>query len=555
MAKYKDFTKKIELYSNEKSKKAILKSTSKIVDNIIQIPPTTIIYFPKNTTARRSFDFHKFYGKNCDEIVFACQQQIQCFLETSINTQGRSLSIATIVSYCREGISNFLSYCILKTALLDRPLMMSDIDKSLIEGFIEYLGNASIQRSTPKGYYTSIKQILMALGKKNKIPQNIFPRNPYPNTNRMIKGEIALSSKERSQLVYALKSELSILFDRHHRDVSSYDASICLLGIALRTGINTTPLLELSIDCLQDHPLKANRKLLVSYKRRGSSTHLTTLRKYKNIEMMTTIMMDVDIIVQKLIELSKTIRELAPKKYQQRLFLYKVKRTVGTAKIGDTLPLTDRTIADAIGKLIKKYAITNDDGSSLRLNVSRLRKTFVNRIWKLSGNDPFVTAKLAGHTLKISNDHYLEVSDEMVKDWRLMGEIRAAELLENQGDTSVKSPLENTPVGHCSNPRFGHLAPKNGDYCSDFLRCFRCRSYVITSDDLYRLFSFYWLLVRERDQIGSRKWSQYYAHIIRIIDRQIVPQFDSKKVVESRALAKEVPHPFWRNREQILESI
>lgn len=192
------------------------------------------------------------------------------------------------------------------------------------------------------------------------------------------------------------------MFDKHCEELSSYDVSICLLAIALRTGRNTTPLLELSVDCLQDHPLKPNRKLMVSYKHRGNSTHLTTLRVCKNIEMMTTIMPDVEIIVQKLIELSKSIREFAPKEYQQRLFLYKARRTVGTVKIGDVLPLTDCTIADAIEKLIKKYVITNDDGTPLRLNVSRLRKTFVNRLWKLSGNNPFVTAKLAGHTLKIS---------------------------------------------------------------------------------------------------------------------------------------------------------
>ena len=397
--------------------------------------------------------------------------------------------------------------------------------------------------------------MLVVLGKKGEISQNIFPRNPYPNSNRNRKNETALSSRERSQLVCALRTELKILFDEHCKELSSYDASICLLAISLRTGRNTTPLLELSVDCLQDHPLKPDRKLMVSYKRRGSSIHLTAMRACNNIEMMTTIMPDVDIIVQKLIELSKPIREFASKKYRQRLFLYKARGTVGTVKIGDVLPLTDRTIADAIEKLTKKYVMTNDDETPLRLNVSRLRKTFVNRLWKLSGNDPFVTAKLAGHTLKISNDYYLEISDEMEKDWHLMGEIRTAELLENKDGSSVKSLLENTPVGHCKDTRFGHLAPKNGDYCSDFLHCFRCRSYVITSDDLYRLFSFYWLMVRERDRIGSRKWSRYYAHIIRIIDRQIAPQFDLQKVAENRTLAKEVPHLFWRNREQIMESI
>ena len=556
MAKRKDFTKKVILYPNEQVQQVISLKNNTYANRTMQIPPVnTVVFFPKNTTGRRSFNFSKFYGCGCDEIVFACQQQIQCFLETAINTHGQSLSIATVVSYCREGISNFLPYCALRGSARGRSLTLTDIDKSLMEGFIEYLAGIAINRTTPKSYYTSIKQVLIALSKKGEIARNFFPSNPYPNSNRNRKGETALSSQERSRLVYALKTELKILFNEPNRELSSYDASICLLAIASRTGRNITPLLELSVDCLQAHPLKADRKLMVSYKRRGSSTHLTALRTSKTIEMMTTIMPDIDVIVQKLIALSQPIRELAPKQYQQRLFLYKARRTVRTIKIGDTLPLTDDTVASAIRKIIKKYAITSDDGTPLRLNISRLRKTFVNRLWKLSGNDPFVTAKLAGHTLKVSNDHYLEISDEMVKNWYLMGEIRTAELLGNQVTSSVNSGLESTPVGHCQNTRFGHLAPKTGDYCSDFLRCFRCRSYVITSDDLYRLFSFYWLMVRERDQIGARKWSRYYAHIIRIIDQQIAPQFDPKKVADSRTLAKEIPHAFWRNREQLMESV
>lgn len=553
---HKDFTKKVTLYSNKKAQQTTSTSSNVNVIKKEQIPPeNTTVFFPKNTTGRRGFDFSKFYGKNCDEIVFACQQQIQGVLDSSINTEGKSLSIATIVSQCREGISNFLRHCALIASSLGRPLLLTDIDKSLMDGFIGYLENSSIKYSTKKDYYSSIKQVLLGLMKKKKIAENIFHKNPYPNSNRTLNGETALSSQERSQLVYALKEELKILFDEHDKVLSSYDASICLLAIALRTGRNTTPLLELSVDCLQEHPLKPNRQLMVSYKRRGSSTHLTPLRTSKNIEMMTTTMPDVDIIVRNLIKLSRSKRKFAPQKYQQRLFLYEARRTTGTTQIGDVVPLTDYTLAEAIKKIIKKYAITNNEGTPLRLNVSRLRKTFVNRLWKLSGNDPFVTAKLAGHTLKVSNDHYLEISDEMVKNWQLMGEIRAAELLENKDDTAAKNSIENTPVGHCKDTRFGHLAPKNGEYCADFLGCFRCRSYVITSDDLYRLFSFYWLIVRERDHIGTRKWSRYYAHIIRIIDQQIAPQFDAKKVAENRILANENPHPFWRNREQIMESI
>ena len=38
----------------------------------------------------------------------------------------------------------------------------------------------------------------------------------------------------------------------------------------------------------------------------------------------------------------------------------------------------------------------------------------------------------------------------------------------------------------------------------EFLNCFRCSSFVVTADDLHRLLSFYWLLVRERGRIGAK---------------------------------------------------
>ena len=79
---------------------------------------------------------------------------------------------------------------------------------------------------------------------------------------------------------------------------------------------------------------------------------------------------------------------------------------------------------------------------------------------------------------------------------------------------------------------------------------------VVTKEDLYRLFSFYWLIVYEREQIGAKRWRKYFAHIIRIIDRDIVPKFDADAdyVSTIRAEAQANPHPFWKNRAQ-LESV
>jgi len=40
---------------------------------------------------------------------------------------------------------------------------------------------------------------------------------------------------------------------------------------------------------------------------------------------------------------------------------------------------------------------------------------------------------------------------------------------------------------------------------------------------MHRLFSFYWLVWRERDVVGSEKWKALFGWVVRVIDRDITP--------------------------------
>ena len=61
---------------------------------------------------------------------------------------------------------------------------------------------------------------------------------------------------------------------------------------------------------------------------------------------------------------------------------------------------------------------------------------------------------------------------------------------------------------------------------------------VVTGDDLYRVFSLYWMLVGMRERMGASAWKRVYGHIIRIIDREIAPRFDAELVAIQRQRAK-----------------
>ena len=112
---------------------------------------------------------------------------------------------------------------------------------------------------------------------------------------------------------------------------------------------------------------------------------------------------------------------------------------------------------------------------------------------------------------------------------------------------------ERTPVGLCTDSQHGQYAPKQGGAtCVSFLNCLRCKNYVVTGDDLYRLFSFYWRVLDERSRLPKARWYKDYAHIPRLIDRDVINEglrrkiFRQAAVDQARARARSDPHPFWK---------
>ena len=66
--------------------------------------------------------------------------------------------------------------------------------------------------------------------------------------------------------------------------------------------------------------------------------------------------------------------------------------------------------------------------------------------------------------------------------------------------------------------------------------------------DLHRLFSFYWLLLKERGILGRTRWKNVYSWVIREIDNSITPNFAASVVAREKERARTSPHPMWRDR-------
>lgn len=512
-------------------------------------PSETKVYFPrdKDTKQRRSFDFGPWYGEGFDAVTAACQQQIERFL----SSHDGDLSPTSIVSYCAVGLTNFFDFlCFWRTAM-ERELTLLDIDRNLIDAFLAYLNDRELQASSQSSMYSHVKSVLVAMGKRKVIAitskgdDATFPTNPFPGMRRNTKGQAPLPKQQRLAFTAAVKTEVMELF---HDDavLTSELLAYALLVIALHTGRNTVPLLELTTASLRAHP-KRGVKFLVVYKRRAKKASAVAVRAdgpSGSVESTPAVRATVVRLIERVIELSDSIRSAAPDHLRSRLWLYRSRQG---NNMGAVVALSQATLELASAKLVEKHGLVEPDGQPIRINCSRLRKTFINRINEILDNDVVTTAAAAGNTPQVTGTTYLRPGEDAKKNWRFMGIVMVDEL---RGGTIGSS--EKTPVARCTDIEKGQFAPKKaGNICMSFLDCLRCRNCVVTGDDLHKVFSLYWRVYRERGRMDPRKWQRRLAHIPRVIDRDVVAEGVRRKVFTQahadacRERAKVSPHPFW----------
>lgn len=512
-------------------------------------PVDTRVHFGRNPTSLRSFDFAYWYGIGIDSITYACQTQIERF----IAGQDAEIEISTVVTCCISGLRQFFQFLRLQTDALGRGLALKDIDRELIDGFISYLRALNVTSTTQKSYYANTKCVLLALGRRELITLiehgdlASFPRNPYPNAGRQHRGELPLPKLQRQAFTAAVKhASMPIWCD--DIPLTSELLAYALLIVALHTGRNTTPLLEMERNCLQPHP-KDGYTFLTLWKRRGHNTNKVVLRAEsaheRLIESSPIIKTNVERLIRHVIARTESLREEAPVDLRERVWLFRSRRT---NELGEVGALSVKTLEKAILQLVAKYRLIDSDGGPLRLNISRLRKTFANRIFEILEGDLVTTAMAMGNSPEVTEHNYMRANDNTKANWRFMGKVLVEELLSG----TIGATYHKIPTGHCTDPENGEYAPKkNGATCINFLNCVRCQHYVVTSEDLYKVFSFYFRIFSERACMDKRRWTREYAHIPRLIDEYIVAEglrrgvFKLSDVTAAREHARAEPHPFW----------
>lgn len=501
-----------------------------------------IVRFPAtgNATDSRTSDFSKYLGAGGDEIVAAFHEQIERF----IGETPHRLALATIVGYCKSGIPPFMEFIACRAKAYERQLGLSEITTELIVDYLAHLKASHMSAKSQMNRFKQLKAILRALGRRGLVRDDgLFPENPFPRIWATGGGAAPYSPNERKGVAQALRTRLQPLFAEPEPDVTKELLAAALLVISLRTGRNLTPLIEMELDCLRPH-FKPGMKVLVLQKRRARRASRVAVRESSLDESSVGVLPETTRLIERVMALTEPLRRKAGA-LSERLWIYPAGRDVKALSAAHVKAFSTRMVAD--------FELRDDNGKPLVVNVSRARKTFVNRVFELSKQDISIAASAAGHSVRVAQDNYLVPGEGAEVAWKFMGEALSRDLLSNAPSS------ESTPVGKCRDSKLGEFAPKNGEECTNFLQCFRCRSYVVTGEDLYKLYSFYWLVVRQMAASPPR-WRAKFSHIVRIIDRDIAESgvlrkiFDQKTVDLARESARDNPHPFWASTTALEES-
>jgi hypothetical protein len=516
-------------------------------DPISQEDGGAVISLPAkgNATTVRTLDLTPYLGQSIDGWVWACAAQLRAFLS------GDGVTIATIESYWHAGLCYFFDFLITEGV----PCQPATLEKRHLDAYVDWLkGHGEWAYGTQKNNYDHTKPVLVGLQQRTVVKggRELFPANPFPGSNSRRKGATPLSTGERIRLAEAIREDLIAIHKGRFDGSASKALVVHLVALAFRTGANTTPLVDINRDCLKPHPFMPNMMLLELFKQRGNATHLKSLRFSKAEERSKTIPMDGVALVRKVLEMTQPLADAAPDDLKDFVWLY---RGEGTSKKNSKLTrLRVDTLKLGIQSLIDRHQLKGDDGQPLSINTSRLRKTMEHRLWHLSGGDLVATAAIMGHAPQVADNNYLACTNEMRENATFVGEAlpdiyRNGEQGDANGDVIPIIPMDKTPVGRCKDPYGGDKAPKDGTPCDDFFACFGCRSYAVVGspEDLYRLFSFYWFLEREKERARSNDWLEQFHNTMRLIDAFTLDKFDRDVVLAAKERARVDPHPFWKS--------
>ena len=518
-------------------------ASTKIADESKELKDehSVIINLPLNPHSWKVVDLTPLMGQGLDDWVVGCADVFRARLSSG------NFTPASISTFAGSGINIFIPY-LAKQKGLDRPAKPSELRAEHVAKYVAWLRAKFPNSMTARAYYNAFKTIVIGLEDQGLLKtEGLWPGNPFPvAVTSTEEDDQPMSPGEMQRLASALKADLSDIHHGRFKGIDSEAIVVLLLIVAMRSGINTTPLLEMRRDCLRPHPFMPGMMLLGTEKRRGNGAQDTMVRQTSILQVEAAVQMDAVAVINKALEITAGASNKAPEAIKDRLWLY-ASSVRDLQNKGKTLSLTRGVLGKSVASIVKRHGLLADDGSSLALTLSRLRKTKEHRLWRLSDGDLLGVASAMGHTPKVADNHYLKMDRSLKAEGALF--IGADLPSKLRG-----IPIVPTPTGGCVDTLHGSRAPKDGTtHCEQFMDCLGCPSYAVvgTVKDLRRLFSFQQFLRFETQAFPSEEWKDWRAHreeMAAQIDRFVDKSFPSVVVSDARELALLDPHPFWAIR-------
>ncbi|SJM35262.1 hypothetical protein [Mesorhizobium delmotii] len=221
-----------------------------------------------------------------------------------------------------------------------------------------------------------------------------------------------------------------------------------------------------------------------------------------------------------------------------------------------------------VAAFVAKYGIIDDDGKSLALNLSRLRKTQKADWYKRTGGQLEIFA--VGHTIPVAANHYADIpalrhlheqtiiealADAMVPALRPRIVLPADEARLRTSAATTELPVAPEKIGPlldgvqdlwlaaCGSFRASPFG-REGEVCpTPFWGCLECPNAVITARKLPALIAFQAFMDEQREALPPDDWSEKFDLPYRRITEQILPMFPASVVGNARVEAAESSVP------------
>jgi hypothetical protein len=445
--------------------------------------------------------------------------------------------------------------------LVSEPAVMAPLH---ITQFIAWLQrwqeSNGFSAETTRAVYKGVKTVLVAmmdLGVVKAEPKSFFPASALPHGNALPTSAQPYSDAEQQRIALALKADL---VDIHHGRVQLNGSNVMTtyyLIVAMRSGANVTPLLEIERDDLKPGLLPGTRYLQLRKHRGGKVIRRLAGPTQTVLERPTNIPVDAAAVVEKALAETTHLVAQAPAHLRNRIWLY---RSVSQSEGGAIKCLNTGTLRRASLEFAVRRNLLDDAGNRLVISTRRLRRSLGKRAWRLSEGDPLAVAAVLGNSPRVADHHYLRMDEQLQAEaakylqHEMSARMRSGHIKLMVADSAVDgSP---TPVGRCKDSMHGAHAPKNGSHhCDQFVLCLSCPSFAIVGepDDLWRLYSFQRFAEQElaalddtTSEAAGTSLRDLYQAAIPFIDRFCEQSFGVARAAAARDRARQDAHPFWK---------